>query len=80
MKHQIFNNWNFFRFLRLTLGIVIMIQSLYSKNYTFGIIGLLFSTMSLYNVGCCGGTCSTTNFSKSKEPEDIAYEEVGKSK
>lgn len=76
MKNQLFNHWNIFRVLRLILGIVIIIQSFYTRNYTFGIIGLLFSLMSVFNVGCCGTTCSTTNFSKSNEPEDITYEEV----
>lgn len=80
MKNQIFKNWNFFRILRLILGIVIIIQSIYTRNYTFGIIGLLFATTSIFNVACCGSSCSTTNFSKSNEPEDIAYEEVVKSK
>ncbi len=80
MKHQIFSNWNLFRILRFVLGIVIMIQAIYSHNYTFGIIGLLFSVMSVFNIGCCGGTCTTNNFSKSNEPEDITYEEVDSTK
>ena len=80
MKQSILSNWNFFRFLRLGIGIVILVQAVLARDVLFGIVGLLFSGMAVFNVGCCGmGTCSTPNKPAKKTSEttkDIRYEEV----
>lgn len=47
MKQVIFSNWNFMRFLRLGLGIAIIVQSVMAGNWTMGILGLL-SQQCLY--------------------------------
>lgn len=78
MKQAIFSNWNFMRFLRLGLGIFIIVQSVIVKDWTMGILGLLFTIMPIFNIGCCGvGGCATAPPKRNSEAtKDINYEEV----
>ncbi|MFY7964385.1 MAG: hypothetical protein ACOVO1_05780 [Chitinophagaceae bacterium] len=77
MKSTIFNNWNFFRILRLILGIIIIVQSIYSKDWQISIIGLLFTGLAVFNIGCCGaGGCYTSSKSSQNNNKEIKYEEV----
>lgn len=77
MKYALFHNWNFIRLLRLLLGIIIIVQAIINKDWIFGLAGLFFAGMALFNQGCCGtGACYTPikkEFTKNKE---ITYEEV----
>ena len=80
MKQSILSNWSLFRFLRLGIGIAILVQAVMARDVLFGIAGLLFAGMAVFNIGCCGmGGCSTTNTPAKKTSEtikDIPYEEV----
>jgi NO-binding membrane sensor protein with MHYT domain len=80
MKEAMVTNWNFFRFLRLGIGIAIIVQAVMAKDMLFGIAGLLFTGMAVFNIGCCGmGKCNTSNIPQKKISEttnDISYEEV----
>jgi hypothetical protein len=77
MKQAIFNNWNFLRVFRLGIGIAILIQAFMAKDVMFGIIGLLFTSMPIFNIGCCGtGTCYTPVKKMEETTKDIVYEEV----
>lgn len=77
MKQAILSNWNFMRFLRLGLGIAIIVQSAMAKDWTMGILGLLFSGMAVFNIGCCGtGGCNAPIKKNSETTKDISYEEV----
>lgn len=62
-----FSNWTFMRFLRLALGIYICILGIVEQQWTFIILGILFSLMPIANIGCCGGkTCCSANKEKKK--------------
>ena len=77
MKQTILSNWNFMRFLRLGLGIAIIVQSAIAKDWTMGILGFLFAGMAVLNIGCCGtGGCSVPTKRSSETIKDITYEEV----
>ncbi len=77
MKQIIFSNWNFMRFLRLGLGIAIIVQAAMAGNWTMGILGLLFTAMPVFNIGCCGaGGCNTPTKKTFETTKDISYEEV----
>lgn len=77
MKQAILRNWNFMRFVRLGLGIAIIVQSIYAKDWTMGILGVLFTSMPVFNIGCCGvGGCNTPVNKKEQTTKDITYEEV----
>jgi cytochrome c oxidase assembly protein Cox11 len=73
----IFSDWNFMRFLRLGLGTAIVVQSVMAGNWTMGILGLLFTAMPVFNIGCCAtGSCSTATKKTSETTKEIIYEEV----
>lgn len=77
MKQAILTNWTFFRFLRLIMGIGIIVQAIYSKDMLLGLVGLLFTGMPVFNIGCCGaGGCSIPSKKGTDTPKDITYEEV----
>lgn len=77
MKQVIFGNWNFIRFLRLGLGIAIVIQSVMAANWVMGIVGLVFTAMPVFNIGCCGTAgCATPVKKTAQTAKDITYEEV----
>lgn len=77
MKQTIISNWNFMRFLRLGLGIAIIIQSVLAGNWTMGVLGVLFAAMPVFNIGCCGPAgCTAPAKKDSATKKDISYEEV----
>ncbi|HEX5024520.1 MAG TPA: hypothetical protein VFV68_04575 [Agriterribacter sp.] len=77
MKQVIFGNWNFMRFLRLGLGIAILVQSAMAKDWTMAFLGLLFTGMAVFNIGCCGmGGCNTQARKTPETTKNISYEEV----
>lgn len=79
IKQTLLYNWNFFRVLRLILGVIITVQGIASKDWMFSIAGIYFTLMPLLNIGCCGtGTCYTKPIQNNHEQKEITYEEVGK--
>lgn len=77
MLFTILHNWTFFRFLRLAMGILIIVQGIMIKDWFFAIAGLAFSLMALFNTGCCaGGACRTPISKNTDTNKDISYEEV----
>lgn len=81
MKDVVFNNWSIIRFLRLGIGLAIIVQAIIASDILFGLAGLLFTGMAVFNAGCCGSSAcappppakNTSSVSKDKE---ITYEEV----
>jgi hypothetical protein len=78
MKQAILSNWNFMRFLRLGLGIFIIVQAVIAKDWTMGILGTMFTLMPVFNIGCCGaGGCAVPPPKRTSETtKDITFEEV----
>ena len=76
MKQIVFNNWTFIRLLRLVMGIVIVVQAVIAKDILFGIAGLLFTGLAVFNLGCCGTGGCYTPINKSNTIKEISYEEV----
>jgi len=77
MKAIIFSNWNIIRFLRLGIGLVILVQAVMAADILFGLIGLLFTGMAVFNASCCGaGACAAPPANKDKGSQDISYEEI----
>lgn len=77
MKKAIFTNWTFIRFLRLGMGIAIIVQALIAKDLVFGFLGLLLTAMPLFNIGCCGTQgCYVPPVKNRDNANDITYEEV----
>jgi hypothetical protein len=77
MKQDILSNWNFMRFVRLGLGIAIIVQSIMHHDWTMGILGALFTAMPVFNIGCCAaGGCAAPAKKNNESVKDISYEEV----
>jgi hypothetical protein len=77
MKNILFQNWTFFRAIRLIMGIAIIIQAIIVKDAFLGFVGVIFSGMALFNAGCCGSNgCTTTPVNTKNKTKDISYEEV----
>lgn len=76
MKDLIFNNWNVIRFLRLGIGIAIIVQAVVAADVLFGLAGLLFTGMAVFNASCCGSGACATPVKKNTGSKDISYEEV----
>ncbi len=77
MKQSILSNFTFIRFLRLAIGIAILVQAVIAKDILLGIAGLLFTGMAVFNVGCCGsGACNISAKKNDQTTKNIIYEEV----
>ena len=77
MKQTVFTNWNFMRFLRLGLGIAVLVQAVIARDVLFAFVGLLFTAMPVFNIGCCGTNgCYVPPVKKEENTKDITYEEV----
>lgn len=77
MKHTIFSNWTFMRFLRLAMGIAILVQAILTKDLLIAFVGSVFTALPIFNVGCCGAAgCATPPVKKGSSTKAITYEEV----
>ena len=60
MKQIILSNWTLMRFLRLVMGIAILVQAVIAKDILFAFAGIVFTAMPVFNIGCCGTAgCAT---------------------
>ena len=77
MKQTILTNWTFMRFFRLGLGIAIIVQAVIAKDALFAFLGLAFTAMPVFNIGCCGNAGCTVPLKKDQDTKkEITYEEV----
>ena len=65
------------RFLRLGIGIAILVQAIIAKDVLFTFAGILFTAMPVFNVGCCGTAgCAAPPKKDQDTLKEITYEEV----
>lgn len=65
------------RFLRLALGLAVLVQAIIAKDVLFVLLGLGFTAMPVFNIGCCGTNgCYVPPAKKEVNANDISYEEV----
>lgn len=78
MKNNILNNWNLFRFIRLAIGLYLLIDGIRTGMWMLIGLGALFTLMPLLNKSCCAASnCNTsTKNSDQFDSEEIIYEEV----
>lgn len=43
----------FWGFIKLGLGNAVIVQSVIAGNWGMGVLGLVFTAMSVFNIGCC---------------------------
>ncbi|CAN5434913.1 hypothetical protein BH11BAC3_BH11BAC3_11220 [soil metagenome] len=59
------------------IGLAIIVQAVISRDLLLVIVGLSFSGMAVFNIGCCGTAGCHTTVKKNVEPaKDITYEEL----
>lgn len=78
LKNTILTGWNFMRWLRLAIGLVIAYQAYATQNGLLGLLAGIFIFQAVANAACCGaGACTTApgkqNFDKT---EDVEFEEI----
>jgi hypothetical protein len=68
------------RGLRLTLGIIFLIQAFQIQDYMVGAFALFFLFQAISNTGCCGtGRCTIpTNKGNEIDIVDVDFEEIKK--
>lgn len=77
MKSGILSNWNLMRFVRLALGIAIIVLSVMAKDWVLGIMGAFLTSMPVFNIVCCRTQgCSGPLNDNKENNKDISYEEV----
>ncbi|HEY5328032.1 MAG TPA: hypothetical protein VIJ27_13595 [Mucilaginibacter sp.] len=54
LKQRIFTNWHFSRFLRLGMGLWMLVWAAQTKDWSIGLFSGLFLFMAISNTGCCG--------------------------
>ncbi|MBK9282852.1 MAG: hypothetical protein IPM51_00870 [Sphingobacteriaceae bacterium] len=70
------SDWNAWRIIRLMIGLLLVIQTLYAGDYLLSAFGAYYMFLALTNTGCCGtSTCSSNSVSDEKEAL-VIYEEV----
>lgn len=75
--NTILSNWNFMRWLRLALGVAIIVQGALIGEWPTILLGVLFSLLPVFNIGCCGGAgCAVPNAKKNSSTNEVTYEEV----
>jgi hypothetical protein len=72
-------DWNFFRIIRLVLGIAALGQAIILGEWLLAIAGALIAGMALANIGCAPSGCYpryTTPEQGKQSLEEITYEEL----
>lgn len=66
------------RFLRLGMGILMMVQSLQMHDKLIGAIAIILLYQALFNKGCCAANVCASPMPKqtSNNTEEISFEEV----
>lgn len=61
MKQRLLYGWNVSRVLFTVIGVSMIGQAIYEKQYLGILIGGYFTTMGLLGFGCASGACSTSS-------------------
>lgn len=83
MKQLLTKGWNLMRVLRLGMSVLALFYGITTSDFLLlGAGGFLF-VMSVFNIGCAGGTCYTkthqpvsTNNTTNKKSNPVVYEKV----
>ena len=78
LRKTIFTGWNFMRWLRLALGLIIAYQAIELHNGVMGLLAGLFMFQALTNTGCCGTAVCNTRPARHKPGniDNLEFEEV----
>ncbi len=79
---MLLKNWDFFRILRLVLGILSIGMAIYSLNLTYALIGSILLLQAIFNMSCGVGGCGYPQYKKAtqKDVPDISFTEITSNK
>ncbi len=77
IKQILFTNWNFIRWVKLGLGLVVGIQSIQNHEPVLGFLSAFLLFQAIINTGCCGaGACAVSKTKNTSEKiEEVKFEE-----
>lgn len=65
IKQLLFTNWHLMRWVRLIIGLAILIYAFQTRDITLGMLAAFLLFQAVMNVGCCGSTgCDLPNIKK----------------
>ena len=65
------------RVIRLVIAVAVIAQGAYNHSWMLLVLGGLFASMAIFNVGFCGANgCSSKPTNISTKEKEIEYEEV----
>jgi len=70
MFKNVFRNWNLMRALRTGIGILLIVQAFYVKDWLIGLLGGFFAFQGLTNTGCCATNSCSINPVRDKKEVD----------
>lgn len=75
---QVTTGWNFMRWLRLGIGLLIATQAIQMHDLFSGFIAAFFLFQAVTNTGCCGVNGCTVKDEdyKTGNDEEITFEEI----
>ncbi len=80
MVELILQKWTFMRFLRLGMGVWLIVESITSHETAFMILGGLFTAQAVFNMGCMGGNCAVNTplmrQNRFSNTEETTFEEI----
>ena len=78
LRKTIFTGWDFMRWLRLVMGLIVAYQAFELQNGLLGILAGLFIFQALANAACCGGgACNTAPRKQhSDKTDDVEFEGI----
>ena len=78
LRKTIFTGWDFMRWLRLAMGLIVAYQAFELQIGLLGILAGLFIFQALANAACCGGGACNTGSRKqnSSKTMDVEFEEI----
>lgn len=82
MKNRLTKGWNFIRIVFTVLGLFMLIQSIFDKEYLSSLLGSLLVIMGLFGIGCASGSCcakgACNSFKKSelKKENEVIYQDI----
>lgn len=59
-KNTFLSNWHFMRWLRLIIGLIVLVEAFRASSGWLGLMAALFLYQAIFNAGCCcaGSSCS----------------------
>jgi hypothetical protein len=78
MKERILQSWDWFRIVRLVIGVSVVFQSIMMQSWLLVAAGVMLTSMAVLNIGCGLNGCSTmpSVTELKKENKEVTFEEI----